>query len=108
MSSFSHLIRFECEEDDKAYFADLGLDSDQLPSPGTKLGAFKSFDGLINKREKIMTLRRFAPIGPTLICPEVFADNTSAYVLTRVNGEIRQKADLQKDMIFPQRSFLAI
>jgi 2-keto-4-pentenoate hydratase/2-oxohepta-3-ene-1,7-dioic acid hydratase in catechol pathway len=43
---------------------------------------------------------KFAPIGPTLISPEVFADNTSAYVVTRVNGEIRQQADLQKDMIF--------
>ncbi|SPJ80017.1 related to bifunctional 4-hydroxyphenylacetate degradation enzyme [Fusarium torulosum] len=221
MSFFSRLIRFECEEDDKPYFTDLGLDSDGLPSPGTKLGAFKSFDDLANKgEEKIVTLRRllaplpregipiycvglnyrthaaeaelpipsypplwtkpvasiahpfegipvnefcaksfldyegelvfvtskecrdvspkdaknyilgytigndlscrffqlpensggqfffakafdkFAPIGPTLISPEVFADNTSAYVLTRVNGEIRQKADLQKDMIF--------
>ncbi|KAJ3454105.1 hypothetical protein MRS44_017999 [Fusarium solani] len=194
MSSFSRLIRFECEEDDKPYFADLGLDSDGLPSPGTKLGAFKSFDDLTNKgEEKTVTLRRlpipsypplwtkpvasiahpferipvndlcakslldyegelvfvtskecrdvspkdaknyilgytigndlscrlfqlpknsggqfffakafdkFAPIGPTLISPEVFADNTSTYVLTRVNGEIRQKADMQKDMIF--------
>lgn len=45
-------------------------------------------------------LDKFAHIGPTLISPEVFADNTSAYVLTRVNGETRQKADLQKDMIF--------
>jgi hypothetical protein len=56
---FSRLIRFECEEDDKPYFTDLGLDSDGLPSPGTKLGAFKSFDDLANKgEEKIVTLRR--------------------------------------------------
>ncbi|KAL6405405.1 fumarylacetoacetate hydrolase family protein [Ilyonectria robusta] len=60
MSSFSRLIRFECEEDNnKPYFANLGLDSDGLPSPGTKLGVFKSFDYLTNKREEnTVALRR--------------------------------------------------
>ncbi|KAH7494063.1 hypothetical protein FOMA001_g2173 [Fusarium oxysporum f. sp. matthiolae] len=37
---------------------------------------------------------KFAPIGPTLISPEVFASSPSFTVITRVNGEIRQEADL--------------
>ncbi|KAJ5792463.1 uncharacterized protein N7503_008441 [Penicillium pulvis] len=42
---------------------------------------------------------RFAPIGPTLISPKLFKSGDFNLV-TKVNGEVRQKADFQKDMIF--------
>ncbi|KAJ9148536.1 Fumarylacetoacetase, protein [Pleurostoma richardsiae] len=46
----------------------------------------------------------FAPIGPTLISPEIFESGIDFSVVTKVNGVIRQKADLKKDMIFsPER-----
>ncbi|KAJ3466678.1 hypothetical protein MRS44_004242 [Fusarium solani] len=228
MSSFTRLVRFECEEDGRPCFADLGPDTDGLPLPGTKLGAFGSIDDLTRKsEEKTVTVRRllaplpregvpiycvglnfrshakeadlsipsypplwtkpaasiahpgediqvndfcakslldyegelvfvtskecrdvspedaknyilgytvgndlscrlfqlpknsggqfffakafdkFAPIGPTLISPEVFADGTSFKVVTRVNGETRQEADLRRDMIFSPETVLS-
>jgi hypothetical protein len=59
MSFFSHLIRFECEEDGKAYFADLGSDADGPPSPGTTLKASTSVPGLASASElKTVTMRR--------------------------------------------------
>lgn len=46
---------------------------------------------------------KFAPIGPALISPSLFA-SISCKVVTKVNGEVRQSADIQKDMIFsPER-----
>jgi 2-keto-4-pentenoate hydratase/2-oxohepta-3-ene-1,7-dioic acid hydratase in catechol pathway len=47
---------------------------------------------------------KFAPIGPTLISPEIFGDGSSFTVVTKVNGEVRQKAEFTKDLIFsPER-----
>ncbi|KAH7124645.1 hypothetical protein EDB81DRAFT_699055 [Dactylonectria macrodidyma] len=228
MSSFTRLVRFECEEDGNPYFIDLGPSTDGPPLPGTKLDAFKSIDELSSKaKPQTVTVRRvlaplprdgipiycvglnyrshakeaglsipsypplwtkpaaslahpgqdipvndfcakslldyegelvfvtskecrdvspqdakdyilgytvgndlscrlfqltknsggqfyfakafdkFAPIGPTLISPEVFADSTSFNVITRVNGDIRQQADLRKDMIFSPEKVLS-
>ncbi|KAH6953762.1 hypothetical protein BKA56DRAFT_638254 [Ilyonectria sp. MPI-CAGE-AT-0026] len=68
MASFSHLIRFECEEDSNTYFADLGSDANGPPSPGTKLRAFGSYEALAEKSgHKTVTLRRLtAPSCPPL------------------------------------------
>lgn len=49
---------------------------------------------------------RFAPIGPTLISPELFKSNDFNLV-TKVNGEVRQRADFQKDMIFSPDKILS-
>ena len=47
---------------------------------------------------------KFAPIGPTLVSPEMFGNGSSFNVVTKVNGEIRQTAEFTKDMIFnPER-----
>ena len=47
---------------------------------------------------------KFAPIGPSLISPEIFGDGSSFNVVTRVNGEARQIAEFTKDMVFnPER-----
>ncbi len=50
---------------------------------------------------------KFAPIGPTLISPEAFAALPSAQVVTKVNGQIRQTADLKNDMIFSPAKILS-
>ncbi|KAH8197717.1 hypothetical protein TruAng_008134 [Truncatella angustata] len=45
----------------------------------------------------------FAPIGPSLVSPEIFGRQTFR-VVTKVNGQVRQMADLQNDMVFsPER-----
>ncbi len=59
MSPFSHLIRFECDEDGSSLFADLGGQADGPPSPGTKIDAFASIEDLTNKvGGKYVTIRR--------------------------------------------------
>ena len=50
---------------------------------------------------------KFAPIGPTLIGPKAFAALKSPKVVTKVNGQIRQTADLKKDMIFSPQKILS-
>lgn len=50
---------------------------------------------------------KFAPIGPTLISPELFANGTGYQVITKVNGEVRQTGDIMKDMIFPPSEILS-
>lgn len=50
---------------------------------------------------------KFAPIGPTLISPSLFVRNETFNVVTRVNGQVRQTADLKKDMIFSPESILS-
>ncbi|KAJ6096513.1 hypothetical protein N7486_007259 [Penicillium sp. IBT 16267x] len=64
MVPFSHLVRFECAEDGTAYYADLGLDADGPPVPGTKLGAFKTFQDLTgnNGKENVTVSRLLAPL----------------------------------------------
>jgi hypothetical protein len=58
--SFTRLVRNESDEEGSpSYFADVALDGDGPPSPGTKLGAFRSVDDLINKTgEKAVTVKR--------------------------------------------------
>lgn len=59
MPFFSHLVRFECEEDG----ADLGPHADGPPSPGTKLDAVESLDELANKEGKrAVTVSRVSDI----------------------------------------------
>ncbi|KAJ5643327.1 uncharacterized protein N7484_005834 [Penicillium longicatenatum] len=234
MASFSHLVRFECAEHGTAYYADLGPDADGPPVPGTRLGAFKTFQDLAsnNYKENVTVSRpcswckqllaplpqenipiycvglnyrshakeaqltipsypplwtkpaaslahpnedipvndfcakslldyegelvfvtsaecrdispkeaenyilgytvgndlscrmfqlpqnsggqfffakafdRFAPIGPTLISPELFKSGDFNLV-TKVNGELRQRADFRKDMIFSPEKILS-
>ncbi|KAK5988571.1 Fumarylacetoacetate hydrolase domain-containing-like protein [Cladobotryum mycophilum] len=49
---------------------------------------------------------KFAPIGPSLISPELF-DSKSFKVVTRVNGEVRQTAEFNKDLIFSPEKILS-
>nr|XP_001389941.2 fumarylacetoacetate hydrolase [Aspergillus niger CBS 513.88] len=48
---------------------------------------------------------KFAPIGPVLVSPDVFAKTrTSATLVTRINGVVKQDTVIGKDMIFsPER-----
>lgn len=47
---------------------------------------------------------KFAPIGPTLISPEIFKDGSSFKVVSKVNGQVRQTGDFTNDQIFsPER-----
>ncbi|KAH8802422.1 hypothetical protein F5884DRAFT_737958 [Xylogone sp. PMI_703] len=48
---------------------------------------------------------KFAPIGPTLISPELFDDGFT--VVTKVNGETRQTAEFRRDMIFSPEEVLS-
>ncbi|UKZ74763.1 hypothetical protein TrVFT333_002433 [Trichoderma virens FT-333] len=228
MSPFSHLIRFECDEDGQSCFADLGDNANGPPSPGTTLGAYPSVNELMsNAGMKTVTIRRllaplpqtgapiycvglnyrshakeagfdipsyppvwtkpaaalahpdedipindfcakslldyegelvfvtskecknlspeqakdyilgytvgldlscrmfqlpknqggqfyfakafdkFAPIGPSLISPEIFGNGAAFKIVTKVNGQIRQEADFQKDMIFSPEKILS-
>lgn len=50
---------------------------------------------------------KFAPIGPTLISPELFGDGAEFEVVTRVNGQVRQRADLKTDMVFSPAKILS-
>ncbi|KAI1340074.1 fumarylacetoacetate hydrolase family protein [Xylariaceae sp. FL0016] len=47
----------------------------------------------------------FAPMGPTLISKDVFS--LKEKLTTRVNGEIRQTADFEKDMVFTPAQVLS-
>ncbi len=50
---------------------------------------------------------KFAPIGPSLISPELFANGASFQIVTKVNGQIRQRLDFQNDMIFSPEKILS-
>lgn len=43
---------------------------------------------------------KFAPLGPTLISPEIFGDGKDIKLVTRVNGKVVQEVDVVKDMVF--------
>jgi 2-keto-4-pentenoate hydratase/2-oxohepta-3-ene-1,7-dioic acid hydratase in catechol pathway len=43
---------------------------------------------------------KFAPIGPTLISPEIFGGGKDIKLVTKVNGKVVQQVDIMKDMIF--------
>lgn len=74
---------------------DLSCRKFQLPSnSGGQFFFAKAFD-------------KFAPIGPTLISPELFSDGAGFEVVTRVNGQVRQRADLKTDMVFSPEKILS-
>ena len=50
---------------------------------------------------------KFAPIGPTLVSPEIFGNGSAFKVVTKVNGEVRQAADLTSDLIFTPAKILS-
>ncbi|KAH8899819.1 hypothetical protein GQ53DRAFT_776636 [Thozetella sp. PMI_491] len=50
---------------------------------------------------------KFAPIGPTLISPELFGDGSSFSFVTKVNGQARQTAKFSEDMIFSPKKVLS-
>ncbi|GME33968.1 hypothetical protein EDB81DRAFT_699055 [Neofusicoccum parvum] len=64
MASFSKLIRFECEENDDVYFADLGPHARAPPLPKTQLKAYRTIDGLVarNDAETVTIRRLLAPV----------------------------------------------
>src|SRR5687768_11137874 len=64
MPSFSHLIRFEAEENHAVYFADLGPDANGPPTTGIQLPASKTIDGLAQKESTVLTVGRLLPPLP--------------------------------------------
>ncbi|KAL1617883.1 hypothetical protein SLS56_010805 [Neofusicoccum ribis] len=48
---------------------------------------------------------KFAPIGPMLLSPRLFANSTN--LTARVNGEVCQVADFKNDMIFSPKEILS-
>lgn len=50
---------------------------------------------------------KFAAMGPTLISPELFSDNSSWTFITRVSGAVRQTADIRNDMMFSPEKILS-
>jgi 2-keto-4-pentenoate hydratase/2-oxohepta-3-ene-1,7-dioic acid hydratase in catechol pathway len=50
---------------------------------------------------------KFAPIGPILLSPQIFNDGKGLKLIARVNGKVRQEADLSKDMIFSPAQILS-
>ncbi|KAJ5090102.1 hypothetical protein N7532_008786 [Penicillium argentinense] len=51
---------------------------------------------------------KFAPIGPVLVSPSVFAkERSSASLVTRINGKVMQDTVIEKDMIFPPERVLS-
>lgn len=49
---------------------------------------------------------KFAPIGPTLMSPQLFANGINKMV-TKVNGKVVQTADFKTDMIFSAEKILS-
>ena len=88
-------------EDAKAYILGYTVGNDvscrMFQLPKNQAGQFffsKAFD-------------KFGPIGPSLVSPKLFADGTAFEVITEVNGQIRQRADFKKDMIFSPEKILS-
>lgn len=50
---------------------------------------------------------KFAPIGPVLVAPTIFRKAQNPKLTTRVNGEVMQEADLNRDMIFSPEQVLS-
>ncbi|KAH8594578.1 fumarylacetoacetate hydrolase family protein [Bisporella sp. PMI_857] len=50
---------------------------------------------------------KFAPMGPTLISPEIFGDGKGFKLVTRVNGKVVQEVEILKDMIFNAAKILS-
>lgn len=50
---------------------------------------------------------KFAPIGPVLISPEIFDHGNGVKLILRVNGEVRQEADVKTDSIWSPAQILS-
>lgn len=50
---------------------------------------------------------KFAPIGPTLLGPELFAGGKGLELVTRVNGQVMQKSEFVKEFIFSPTEILS-
>jgi 2-keto-4-pentenoate hydratase/2-oxohepta-3-ene-1,7-dioic acid hydratase in catechol pathway len=50
---------------------------------------------------------KFAPLGPTLISPEVFAGGKELKLVTRVNGQVLQETEFMKDLIWSPAKILS-
>ncbi|KAK4065662.1 hypothetical protein Trihar35433_7782 [Trichoderma harzianum] len=50
---------------------------------------------------------KFAPIGPSLISPAIFSNGASFTITTKVNGQVRQEAEFQTDMVFSPEQILS-
>jgi Fumarylacetoacetate (FAA) hydrolase family len=50
---------------------------------------------------------KFAPIGPTLLSPELFAGGKGLELITRVNGQVMQKSEFVKEFVFSPTEILS-
>ncbi|KIW48998.1 hypothetical protein, variant [Exophiala xenobiotica] len=50
---------------------------------------------------------KFAPIGPVLVSPEVLTQGREWRLVTKINGEVMQDADIKKDMVFSAAQILS-
>jgi len=50
---------------------------------------------------------KFAPLGPTLISPEIFDGGKGFNLVTRVNGKVVQEVEILKDIIFKPAQILS-
>ncbi|OAP63469.1 hypothetical protein AYL99_02696 [Fonsecaea erecta] len=50
---------------------------------------------------------KFAPIGPVLVSAEVIQQSEEVKIVTKVNGEVMQDADVKKDMVFSPAQILS-
>lgn len=50
---------------------------------------------------------KFAPIGPSLISPEIFGNGKDFTLTTRVNGKVVQHVNILSDMIFSPAKILS-
>jgi 2-keto-4-pentenoate hydratase/2-oxohepta-3-ene-1,7-dioic acid hydratase in catechol pathway len=50
---------------------------------------------------------KFAPLGPTLINPNIFDGGKGVILTTRVNGKAVQEVEIMKDMIFAPAKILS-
>lgn len=67
MSIFSHLIRFQCQEDGQICVADLGPEAEGPPALGTQLVAYGSVEQLATKTSKrLVTIQRVSYVQRNL------------------------------------------
>jgi hypothetical protein len=50
---------------------------------------------------------KFAPIGPVLVSPTIYNKVKDPHLTTRVNGQVMQNVDINKDMVFTPQQILS-
>jgi len=50
---------------------------------------------------------KFAPLGPALISLDIFGKGEGMKLVTRVNGEVMQESEFNKDLIFSPARILS-